>query len=294
MENSIKTVSIPPDSHIASVHLRVGNLKRMLDFYTGLLGIQQVDNADSTVRLSPTGDSRVLIALTEEPHALPRPPRTSGLYHVAIRVPNRVELARVLQHLLSANYPLVGGADHLVSEALYLTDPEGNGLEIYCDRDRDLWPKYNDQISMSTEPLDFSGLVELARENATPWSQIHPQTDIGHIHLSVSDLAQSEAFYTGGIGFEVTLRSYPGALFLSAGGYHHHLGMNIWSSRRAPPPPKGSLGLISFEIIIPHQTERQVVIDRLKNNGHLYTRREDQHKKTKFLFSDPDSILVEI
>jgi catechol 2,3-dioxygenase len=157
-----------------------------------------------------------------------------------------VELARVLLRLINNRYPLHGAADHLVSEAIYLSDPEGNGLELYSDRNPDDWPRQNGQIAMATDPLDFQDLLAQAKENPDPWQHIHSGTDIGHVHLSVSDLHRSEGFYAGLLGLDITQRTYPGALFFSAGGYHHHVGTNIWESRT--PPPLGPIDDIAEKI----------------------------------------------
>ena len=286
--------SLPDNTHIGSIHLRVADLKRGLSFYCDLLGFQQIRTDAGTAYLSPSGELPAVILLSEDAHARPRPPRTTGLYHVAIRLPNRVELARVLTRFIDYRYPLHGAADHLVSEALYLSDPEGNGLELYCDRNPDDWPRQNGQIAMATDPLDFPDLLEQAKVNPDPWQHIHSDTDIGHVHLSVSDLHRSEGFYAGLLGFDITQRSYPGALFLSAGGYHHHVGMNIWESRNAPPPPAGSTGMISFEINIPDDSSRRETRAHLDSNGVVSEKITESSDSTTILFIDPDSIRVQI
>lgn len=247
-------------AHISHVHLRVKSLERELAFYRELLGFNDVELAsddersDSTVALSPSGQPPPQILLTESPQAPPRPPRTTGLFHVAIRFPNRVELAKTVLRLVQRGYPIHGASDHLVSEAIYLADPEGNGIELYCDRPESEWKWSNGEIAMATEPLDVEALLQEAE--GKPWAGIHPQTDIGHIHLNVSSLSGAEEFYSKHLGFDVTTRSYPGALFMAAGGYHHHIGANIWAGRNAPRPPENSLGLIGFGIAVPHRASQ--------------------------------------
>jgi catechol 2,3-dioxygenase len=227
----------------------VKSLERELHFYHELLGFNKVEHRESTVALSPTGQQPFQILLTESPEARPRPPRTTGLFHAAIRFPNRIELAKAVVRLSQHGYPIHGASDHLVSEAIYLADPEGNGIELYCDRPGFEWKWSNGEIAMATEPLDVEALLREA--DGIGWAGIHPQTHIGHIHLNVASLESAEEFYSKQLGFDVTTRSYPGALFMAAGGYHHHIGANIWAGRNAARPPEDSLGLIAFGIATP-------------------------------------------
>lgn len=250
-------MSLPNDTHISHVHLRVRNLERELAFYRDLLGFTEILRHDSIVELSASGKQPAQILFTESPNAIARPPRTTGLFHVAIRFPNRAELAKTLMRLIQNEYPIQGAADHLVSKAIYLADPEGNGVELYCDRPKESWRWSDGEIAMATEPLDLEALLREA--DGKEWAGIHPQTDIGHVHLNVGSLASAEEFYSKQLGFDVTTRSYPGALFLSAGGYHHHIGLNIWAGRNAPRPPENSLGLISFGIGAPNQWEQTLI-----------------------------------
>jgi catechol 2,3-dioxygenase len=164
-------------------------------------------------------------------------------------------------------WPFQGAADHLVSEALYLTDPDGNGLELYVDRPRAAWPYRNGQLIMATDPLDLNALLAEADQDPAPWTGVDPGVDVGHVHLHVSDLARAEAFYSGLLGMDVTQRGYPGALFLSAGGYHHHLGVNTWAGAGAPPPPPDAVGLISFALNLPGAPAWRALLDRLRAAG---------------------------
>lgn len=250
---------LPKETHIGHVHLRVRNLENELSFYEQLLGFHEVSRSDSSVALSSTGQLPFHILLTESPTALPRPPRTTGLFHVAIRYPNRIELAKILSRIIHSRYPMQGAADHLVSEAIYLADPEGNGVELYCDRPASEWKWQHGEVAMATESLDLKVLMDEAKGIES--KGIHPATDIGHIHLNVGSLTHAEEFYVNKLGFDVTTRSYPGALFLSAGGYHHHIGVNIWAGNNAQRPPENSLGLISFGIVVPN-AKPQALIDR--------------------------------
>jgi catechol 2,3-dioxygenase len=181
-------------------------------------------------------------------------------------VPSRRELARSVRRVIDAGWNFTGASDHLVSEALYLDDPEGNGIEIYRDRPRDEWRYEGGQLAMATLPLDLDGVMsELGDDDPGPGAD---ETRIGHVHLQVSQLPSTEAFYEGGLGLDVTTARYPGALFMSAGGYHHHIGTNTWASAGAPAAPSGSRGLRRFTVVVPDAAERERVTGRLRGSGH--------------------------
>ena len=236
---------LPPDAHIGQVSLAVSNLDRSIAFYRDVLGFRE-SKRDGGVAYLDSG-ARTLVELHEKPHAIPKPRRSTGLYHVAILVPSRAALGRSLRRLSDRRWPMTGASDHLVSEALYLDDPDGLGIEIYRDRPRDEWPRRDGQLAMATDPLDLQGVFDEPGAEA-PWTGLDPGTMIGHVHLHVPHLDSAEAFYCGRIGFEPTVRGYPGALFVAAGGYHHHLGLNTWTGIGAPPPPEHAVGLRSFTI----------------------------------------------
>ncbi|MFA5909579.1 MAG: VOC family protein [Vicinamibacterales bacterium] len=237
---------LPADAHIGTVSLTVSDLDRSLPFYRDILGFQEISRAGRTSSLS-AGGGRPLIELHERRDAVPRPRRSTGLFHFAILVPSRAALGRSLRRLADRQWPLSGAADHLVSEALYLDDPDGLGIEIYRDRPRETWRRANGELAMATDPLDVQGVASEAGADE-PWQGLDADTVIGHMHLHVSRLDEGEAFYCGEIGFAPMVRSYPGALFVSAGGYHHHLGMNTWAGVGAPAPPENAVGLRSFSI----------------------------------------------
>ena len=208
-----------------------------------------------------------MIELHGDSAAPPLRRRTTGLYHLAILLPTRRDLASALVRLAQSRWPLDGASDHLVSEALYLSDPDGNGIEIYRDRARAEWPSRDGQIEMATLALDLDDVIgEL--EGATSIDPTVPAgTVIGHVHLQVADINDAEAFYNGVLGFDVTVRGYPGALFVSAGGYHHHIGLNTWQSAGAAPPASGSVGLRSFEVTLPDPAALADVVDRVHRAG---------------------------
>jgi catechol 2,3-dioxygenase len=269
--------SIAADTRMGAVRLTVGDLDGTRDFYRDAIGLSELDRADGVVRLGANGEP--IVELAGDPDAPARPRGTSGLFHLAILVPSRADLARALQRVAEAGWRLSGASDHLVSEALYLSDPEGNGIEIYRDRARDEWPVRDGVLQMDTLPLDLDGVLgELRRDNAD--AGMPAGTRIGHVHLNVGDLSAAEAFYSGALGFDVTVRGYPGALFVSAGGYHHHLGLNTWTGEGAPPPPAGSRGLRQFEIDLPGADQLAAEEDRLREAGFEPIREDDRVRVT--------------
>jgi len=240
---------LPDETRISQVHLRTGNLERALGFYTRVLGLRVVERLGPEASLSATGRHPAMIALTEDPRATPRPRQATGLYHLAIRYPARRHLAEALERLLQHGYPIQGASEHLVSEAIYLSDLDDNGIELYVDRPRSRWVWHDGQIEMATEPLDLDKLLAVNQDQSPVPPNVPAETDLGHIHLHVADLAAAERFYHEFLGLAVTQRSYPGALFFSARGYHHHVAVNTWAGQLSAPP--SSSGLISYRLEVP-------------------------------------------
>jgi catechol 2,3-dioxygenase len=276
-------------TRIGYVHLRVRDLERSLAFYLDVLGFKLVSGGQHTATLSASGRGPGLIVLTARKDAPPRQPRATGLYHYAIRVPNRRALAMVLRRLEEMQWPVQGYADHDVSEAVYLADPDGIGIEVYADRPRDEWPLRNGQVVMVTEPLELERLMRELDAWPGEWQGMDPATDIGHIHLRVSSLEAAEEFYHGVLGFDVTQRDLVGALFLSAGGYHHHVGVNTWASEGARRAPADALGLISFGVFLPDAVTMREVSKRLSTAGTTMSKQEDGSIRA----GDPDNIFIE-
>lgn len=285
---------LPAATQIGHAHLQVSDLERALVFYRDEVGFKEINCSGESAILSATGHSPAHLALTALSHAKPKPPRTTGLYHVAIRLPHRRALARVLRRLLEHGWPFQGFSDHGVSEALYLPDADGNGIELYADRPREQWQWHDNAVVMFTEPLDVDDLLRQADHEPAQDYEIHPQADIGHVHLHVADLQKAEAFYHGVLGLEVTQRSYPGALFLSAGGYHHHLGLNIWAGKGAPPPPPEAVGLLSFSIRIPDQQTFERLAHRLQSAGLPFEDKSAIMNHPELLIRDQDGNTIEI
>lgn len=284
-----ETGRIPDSTMIQSVSLRVGDLKSALSFYCDVLGLKEIKTEGSEVRLSAGGGEPAQVILLHDRHARARNPASPGLFHTAFLLPTRKDLAFSLNVLTETRWPVDGFADHGVSEAIYLTDPEGNGIELYADRPKSLWPEKNGEIAMVTQPLDVWGLLNELSEGQNAVRGLDPSTIIGHIHLQVSDLPMAERFYHHLLGFTVTQRSYPGALFVSAGGYHHHLGLNVWNSRNNLPE-KDVLGLSSFEIRVPDAGAIEAI--RTRMDSKIVMSRTDDGKR--IILRDFDDIAVSI
>lgn len=273
------TESIDPDTIIGAVTLTVADLGRSLIYYQEVIGLQLQRQEAGTAYLGVGGPD--LLVLVEQAGA--RAVRgTSGLYHFAILTPSRVALARSLQRLAETNTRIGGFADHAVSEAIYLSDPDGNGIEIYRDRPRDEWPYRNGQLQMTTDALDVDGLLAELEGKPWSWEGLHPDTTIGHIHLHVGNLDEAEAFYTQVLGFDLVTRYGPSAGFVSAGGYHHHIGFNTWAGVGVPPPPPDAAGLRWYEIRLPNTAGLDKVIARVQEAGLAVDERPDG-----FLVRDP-------
>jgi len=248
---------------VGAVSLTVSDLDRSRTFYERAIGLRPTELDDGTVAFGVAGE-RPLVELRGDSSAPRLNRRTPGLYHLAILVPTRLDLAFALARLAETRWPLDGASDHLVSEALYLSDPDGNGIEIYRDRPRAEWTRVGDQLQMSTLPLDLNDVLGELKA-ATELQLAAPSgTTIGHVHLQVADLREAEAFYHGVLGFDVMVRGYPGALFVSAGGYHHHIGLNTWHSDGAPPAASGSVGLRSFAVDLPDERALDAVLARVQ------------------------------
>jgi catechol 2,3-dioxygenase len=259
---------LDPGTAMGTVALTVPDLARSRAFYTDVLGMSALASASERTLSLGAPDGNVLLELVEDAAAPPRNPRQTGLFHFAVLVPSRADLARSLISLAVARWPLSGASDHLVSEALYLNDPDGNGIEIYRDRPRTDWAHTADgELAMGTLALDLDDLVSELGDVPLLASPLAAGTRMGHVHLQVSELAEIEAFYAGVLGFDVTVRSYPGALFVSAGGYHHHLGLNSWNSRGGSAPDPAAAGLRWYEVRVGSPASLEAALGRASDAG---------------------------
>jgi len=242
------------------VTLNVSSLEPMASFYEQAIGLERLGSAPGSEVLGAGGEP--VVELVEAPQAPLRPAGSTGLFHLAILEPDRQALAAALRRLLEAGASLDGASDHLVSEALYLRDPEGNGIEIYRDRPESEWRWEGGEVAMATLPLDLAGLLSEPEQGAgRPGEAV-----LGHVHMNVADLPAAVAFYTGVLGLDLTSGSYPGAAFVSADGYHHHFGLNTWNGAGAPAPAPGALGLSSVTLIVPGQ-EAEAIAGRARAAG---------------------------
>ena len=253
---------LPAQLTLGPLALRVHNIERMYAFYTQALGMTLHAQSDADGSCLLGSEAAVLLHLIPDATAVPAP-RNAGLYHVAYLYPTRAALATAIRTYVSTGLKLQGASDHGVSEALYLSDPEGNGIELYVDRPRSAWPSQNGQLTMTTDPLDFPSLL------AEPDAAQAPI--VGHLHLHVADLAAARTFYVDVIGFALVQQYGGQAEFVSAGGYHHHLGYNLWRGKNIAPAPDNATGLVWWTVNLPDIDAQNAVIARLVAAKHPHT-----------------------
>jgi catechol 2,3-dioxygenase len=280
---------IHPATDVGQLGLTVADLRRSVGFYTELIGLRVLDESDGTATLGVADDPFLVLTENAGANPWPRGGRSHpGLYHFAILVPTRTDLGRWLDHWLKQDMPLPGQGDHFVSEALYLEDPDGHGIEIYRDRPREEWEWHNGQVKMGVDPVDIRGLLEEAQRSADPFTNMPVGTTLGHIHLQVTDIAETARFYSEILGFDIVAQM-PSALFISAGGYHHHIGANVWHSRGADPVPADTVNLSYYTIDLPEHGAREEMLNRLDAAG-IDTRLEDDET----VVVDPSGIQIRL
>jgi catechol 2,3-dioxygenase len=238
---------LPASLRVGAVELTVTDLDRSVDFYESAIGLRLHRREDGRAALGAGGED--LLVLVEDASARSAG-RHAGLYHFALLHPSRLELARAAQRLAATRTRISGASDHGISEAIYLPDPDDNGIELAADRGRERWGDLSDPTQLGgPEPLDLAGLLQLVAD-AEPIADVSPGTVVGHVHLHVGDIDSGLAFYRDVIGFEV-MTLYDSAAFVAAGGYHHHLGFNIWRGHGVPAVPSGTVGLRHWTIVLP-------------------------------------------
>lgn len=264
-----------PNIEMGEVKLRVSQLEHSIAFYEEIIGMRVLSRGEGMAELGAE-EGKTLLVLEQIPDpSVKRPRRTTGLYHFAVLLPTRRDLGVFLKQVMDKGIE-IGQADHAVSEALYISDPDGHGIEIYRDRPRSEWEyQPNGYIHMVTEPIDWRGLLHEAEGHE--WHGLPAGTKIGHVHLHVNDLNAAKRFYCDQLGFDMMLdgSSGWGALFIAAGGYHHHLGLNIWAGAGAPRPPAGSPALDYYTILLPDETALQSLLDQLRRAGVEWLEAED-------------------
>lgn len=296
-QTTIQHQSIPAGAHIGHVHLHVGDIDRSLRFYRDLLGFDLIQRrGDEVAFISAGGYHHHLGLNTWQGKGAPAAPRgATGLYHFAINYPTRRDLGIAVQRLQEGGWSLDGMSDHGTHEALYLHDPDQNGIELAWDRDPSVWPKTPEEMLRAQRPLDLPGLLAEADGQTTwPNGSLPAETHIGHVHLKVADLDQSIRFYRDYLGFDLLGRWGPGAAFLSAGGYHHHIGLNTWESKGGSPPPRGTTGLYHFAINYPTRRDLASAVKRLFDNGWGVDGLNDHGTHMAIYLHDPSFIGIEL
>jgi len=259
------------DAVLGAVHLQVADLRRSIAYYARVIGVRQISSSATTAVLGAYDDPTPIVVLHQHEGAAPVPSRGRlGLYHFAILVPDRAALGRFIAHLAAIG-AYAGMSDHLVSEAVYLTDPDGLGIEVYADRPRDAWRVNNRALEMATRTLDAADLVRAS--HGAQWQGMPPGTRIGHVHLFVSDLDEAAHFYHDGLGLDKVMLEFPGALFMSAGGYHHHLGTNTWAAG-AQRAKSDDARLLEWSVILPTPADVEATVHALEQVGAKITREE--------------------
>lgn len=253
-----------PSTFVSQVHLNVQDLQRSLEFYQTIIGFNILEQTDRSIVLTADGASP-LVTIEQPEDVSPKKRGTAGLFHYALLLPSRADLAKIILHMIKMKYPVQGASDHLVSEALYLADPDGNGIEIYVDRPSSNWKWQGEEVVMATEPLDLEGVIK--EDDGTPWDGLPAGTIMGHIHLHVAEFEKIKQFYCDGLGFEVVCRYGSQALFISTGGYHHHIGLNTWNGVGAPAPAENSVGMSYYTVVFPSETVLQEAASRIKSMG---------------------------
>jgi len=282
------TYQIPATTHLGEVSLRISNLDRSIQFYTEVVGLKLLERSDKVATMTADG-KQSLLRLEQLANAVTMPVRsTSGLYHFAILLPDRKSLGLALRNLAESGIE-IGQGDHLVSEAFYISDPDQNGIEIYTDRPRDTWKRDADNnYIMSSDPVDVDSLFALAANE--PWQGLPAGTVIGHVHFHVRSLEESRRFYTGVLGFDIVGNfANMSALFVSAGGYHHHIGLNIWAGTGAPVNPANATGIDYFTIIYEGKEQLEQAVEQLRQSN---TSIEQQGKD--WFTIDPQNIRIRL
>ena len=276
---------LPEGIQLGRVLLQVAELTRSLDFYQDVLGLRPIERDAGSALLAAQDDDTPLVELRERRGAHAVPKRGAlGLYHFAILLPDRPSLGRFVRHLGEIG-ARAGAGDHLVSESLYLQDPDNMGIEVYADRPRSTWRRVGRELMMATDPVDIPGLLQAAGE--VPWHGMPAGTTMGHVHLHVGDIDQAAAFYSEGLGFDRMVWHYPGALFLAAGGYHHHLGTNTWAGSGAAPPAVEDARLLEWTIELPDAASVSAVAESLAARGYSAKRDRGLNEGQELVTRDP-------
>lgn len=274
----MNTFHAEPNIYAQKIDLKVTNLQTSLRFYQDILGFQVLYQSKHEVSLSADGN-QTLVQLHAPEGLQKKELRRTGLYHFAILLPTRNDLAKIIRHFIKVNYPLQGASDHDVSEALYLADPDGNGIEMYADRPKTSWDWKGEEVVMGTNALDVQSIM--SEWDGNEWNGMPNETIMGHIHLHVNNIEEAKTFYCEGLGFEVVTHYGNQALFISTGKYHHHIGLNIWNGTMAVAPSANSVGMAFYTLVFPKNKLEQAV-ERLQAMNIEVERQADS-----YMVSDP-------
>ncbi|MDR7857431.1 VOC family protein [Tissierella sp.] len=275
-----------PSIFVKEIVLKVADIERSIEFYTKIMGFNILNREENKAILTADGINP-MITIVQPENVVPKLLRRTGLYHFALLLPSRSHLGLFLKHIREEGYPIRGASNHGVSEAIYLEDPDENGIEVYRDIDSKEWKSDDNQINMVTDPLDYNGLMtDIGDEK---WQSIPKNTVVGHIHLHVRDLDEAKRFYCDGLGFDLVTKIANSALFISSQGYHHHIGLNIWNGRNAEPLADNSVGMKYFTMLFPDIETRERIINNLVSLGYKIIE-EDNNIFTK----DPSSNLIKL
>lgn len=266
--------------------LKVMDINRSIKFYSNIMGFSLLRKDDKKASLTADGFTSI-VTLIQPDDVIPKLPKRTGLYHFAVLLPSRYHLGLFIKNIKNEWYPVIGASNHGVSEAIYLEDPDGNGIEVYRDVEEAEWDRDGDKIQMVTLPLNYDEIIEESGQDK--WNNAPLDTIIGHIHLHVADLDKAREFYTDGLGFDLTMEAGRSAIFLSTGDYHHHIGLNVWNGRDAESPPDNSVGMKYYTLQFPDEESRQKSIDKLAELGY------DAFKEEGNIFvKDPSNNLIEL
>lgn len=275
-----------PSIFVNQIVLKVLDIEKSIKFYTEIMGFKILGRKEKEVILTADGINP-MITIIEPDNVIPKLPRRTGIYHFALLLPSRFHLGLFLKHIRDLGYPTIGGSNHGVSEAIYLEDPDDNGIEVYRDIDSKEWKQNGNQVNMVNEPLDYKGIIEEAgQEN---WNGIPQETIIGHIHLHVGDLDEAKRFYCDGLGLDLVMKMANSALFISSGGYHHHIGLNIWNGKNAPSLPDNAAGMKYYTLVFPDIETRENTINNLKDLGYKVIK-----EKEDIFIKDPSDNLIKL
>jgi catechol 2,3-dioxygenase len=262
-----------PNTFVSHVELKVSNIAESIAFYKQIVGFQILEQTENNVRFTTDGKSSIL-SLKQLEKVEPKQQKTTGLYHFAILLPERKDLANFVFHLAKNKIP-VGSSNHLVSEAFYFNDPDGNGIEVYADKDPSTWTWRNNHVVMAVDPIDIEGLLAEGENGA--WTLLPTNTVMGHIHLHVAELGETKRFYEEGLGFQTVSQFGNQALFISTGKYHHHIGLNTWNGVGAPPELPFNPGLESYTLSYPNKESLEQVVNNVRQIGAKVERDNDNY-----------------